>query len=138
MFKLIRIFLSFMADSSPFKKRGFTTHTRRGDLQVSKEYGLVRLDFYQSISPYHPDFHELLDFTIPDGVFVLNFEKTTVPNLVQETELYYSFDHVVNVGHYWFLYDKRLDFGSAQLEKKLEAIEVFLERFDGELKAKGE
>lgn len=132
MLKLFRIFLSFLADSSPFKKRGFTTHTRKGDLQVSKDYGLVKLDFYQSISPFHPDFHEIVDFEIPDGAFVLDFRKVTpVPNLVQATNLYYSFEFVENRGDFWFLYDKRLDFGSAKLEEKIVAIEAFLETYNG-------
>jgi len=132
MFKLIRIFLSFLADSSPFKKRGFSTHTRKGDLQVSKEYGLVKLDFYQSISPFHPDFHDILDFEIPDGVFVLDFRRVTpLPNLVQETDLYYSFEFVENRGDYWFLYDKKLDFGSDKLEAKILSIEAFLATYKG-------
>ncbi len=126
MLKFVRIFLGFLADSSPFKKRGFSTHTRNGDLQVSKEYGPIVLHFYQSISAYHPDFHEILDFTIPDGVFVLDFSSASYVNLVQEIELYHSFEFVRNIGHYWFLYDKRLDFGSPNLEKKLVIIEEFL------------
>lgn len=132
MLRLVRIFLSLLADSSPFKKRGFSTHTRKGDLQVSKKYGLVSVDFYQSISPFHPDFHEILDFDIPDGVFVLDFRKVTpVPNLVQETDLYYSFEFVENRGDYWFLYDKHLDFGSSKLEEKILAIETFLANYNG-------
>jgi len=130
MFKFIRIFLGVLADSSPFKKRGYTTHTRKGDLQVSKSYGPIGVDFYQSISPFHPDFHDVIDFPIPDGVFVVDFSKVAlVPNLVQEIDLYYSFEFVENRGNFWFLYDKQLDFGSHKLEQKITAIETYLEKF---------
>ena len=127
--RYVRIFLSFFADSSPFKKRGFSTHTRSGDLCVSKDYGFLRLYFYQSISDFNPVFHEILNFTIPDGVFVLEFKKGQVPNLIQDTQIYYAFENVIQVENYWFLFDKRLDFGSEKLPSKLEAIEEYMERY---------
>ena len=127
--KYVRIFLSFFADSSPFKKRGFSTHTRSGDLCVRKDYDVLKLYFYQSISDFNPIFHEVLDFKIPDGVFVLEFTKGQVPNLIHDTQIYYAFENVVQAGNYWFLFDKRLDFGSEKLPSKLDAVEEYIERY---------
>ncbi len=126
MLKYLRIFLSFLADSSPFKSRGFTTHTRSGDLSVRRDYGGVIVHFYQSISSYHPIFHKILDFEVPDGTFILEFKDGVVPNLIQDTEIYYSFEYVRRIENYWFLFDKKLDFGSEKIVSKLEAIEAYI------------
>ena len=130
MLKYVRIFLSFLADSSPFKARGFRSGTVRTDFYVFKEYGNLKLWFYQSLSPDHPHLSHLLDFSIEDGVFVLEFPEGGVANLVQEHDLYYAFERVERRENTWFLFDKRLDFGSAKNEEKLTLIEEFIQRYD--------
>ncbi|MAF78100.1 MAG: hypothetical protein CME63_17525 [Halobacteriovoraceae bacterium] len=133
MLDLVRRFLSFFADSSPFKKRGFKTRAHMGDFFVFKKYEdnqrELILYFYQSISPFQPRFREILTEEIPDGVFVLEYQNLETPNLVQETDLYYSFDHVLKADRFWFFYDDHLDFGSPKIELKLEAIENYIDKY---------
>lgn len=122
-----KLLFSLMPDLTGFKEMGFKVKTTNGDLLVEKETSLYRLRFSQGFEPYHPKLHSIVDFDIPDGLFIVEF-LGQVPDLSAYSDrLDPLFKEVVQRGEFAFLFNPRLDFSTPGVNVKAEKLIAVLE-----------
>lgn len=118
-----------MPDLTGFKELGFKVRTSRGQLFVEKIAPSYKVSFSQGFEPDHPTWGELVDFEIPDGLIVVEFEDSlsgeNVEHLSHELEGLFRFLH--NKDSFLFLFDHRLDFNTPQIGVKMEKLIQILE-----------
>lgn len=120
LFKFFRLLFSLFPDLSGFKELGFEVKTYNGELLVEKKTSEYSLKFSQGFEPFSRHILVDIDFEIPDGFFVVEFLGTNVPSLKNfQEELSPLFRFHRQVGNYWFVYDKSLDFSTPQIGVKV-------------------
>jgi len=128
IFKWFKLLFSLMPDLTGFKDMGFKVHTSHGDLYVEKKTSAYRLRFSQGLEPYHPQLGKLVDFEIPDGFFMIEFYKEKPSIMDGQKSLGPLFQSIYERDSFWFLFNPKLDFGTANVAIKADKIINFLEK----------
>lgn len=123
LLKLFKILFSLFPDLTGFKEMGFTAHIKASELILQKNTKNYEIKFSQGLEPFSSNIKSVIDFDIPDGFFLVEFlcEKG-VDMEDYEDDLSPLFQYTIQKGHFWFLFDKKLDFSTVNIHIKVEKL----------------